>query len=216
MAVVAQATQKDFLDNFTDFFTTNSRDFFKTCHQFFFWNKYLTGVETSAVKSGLSTFSTLFDSFSILDMMGNFNAIRNHFLGKEIKDVTLLASDTANSVCESVIWFKGAAGVLNVGAVASSWLTSGSGATLMYSFGKRTIQEIKDLKNLHLTQNEKSTKLWDVAKNVGLFAIGVLLFTNGWLGWALNLTLLTMFSAVTIVSSFATHLIKNTRTVEFS
>ncbi len=216
MSAVANV-QKDFLDVTTSYFTcAKPREFFKTIHQLFFWNKYLTGKETSAVSLALSSFCKVFDAFNILDLMDNLNNLRNHLSGKDVKDVSLLMSDTVNSACETTTWLSATTGIISLSATALRWTKVGSGATLMYSFAKNSISEIKDFINKPLSNDEKNIKLFSIAKNVSLFAIGVLLVISGLLLAPLKISLLTVFGGVTIICDFAKYIFENNQDIKLS
>lgn len=202
--------QKDFLDIASNYFVNvKPREFFKTIHQMVFWNKYLTGKEAQSLTTGIKTFMGVFDAFNILDVMDNVNNLRNHMLGKDVKDLSLLVSDTVNSVCETTTWLAITTGIISLSANTLSWVMSGSGITLMFSFAKNTVKEIKDLIKRPLTKDEKNIKMFTIAKNIALFAIGVILFACGWFGYPLRISLLTFLGSVTIISNFAIHLIEN-------
>lgn len=214
MGAVAIA-QKDFVDNLTIYFTTEKpREFFKSIHQLFFWNKYLTGNEGSVFKAGLASFSKVFDAFNLLDLVDNVNNIRNHFLGKKVQDISLLVSDTLNSFFETTTWLSATTGIISLSSKALSYSMAGSGVTLMYSFAKYTVQDIKELINKPFTKDEKKIKLLSIAKDVSLFAIGVLLLLGG-LGYPLMVSLLTVFGGITVISNLACYMIEKSNKSHF-
>lgn len=215
-AVGAQSVQKkDLLDLTTSYFTTaKPREFFKSLNQVFFWNKYLTGKETFAIGAGLSIFPKIFDAFNVLDLIDNVNNLRNHLLGKDVKDLSLLVSDTINSACDTVSWFSVSAGIVSLSSLVLDFMMIGSGVTMMYSFARHSITSIKELINTALDKNEKNIKMFEVAKNISLFAIGLLVFISGWFGLPLMIPLVTVFGAVAVISNFAIYMIQNSKKMQ--
>ncbi|NGX33410.1 MAG: hypothetical protein K1060chlam4_01475, partial [Candidatus Anoxychlamydiales bacterium] len=197
--------KNDGIDIFIKYFSAAPRDLFRGLNNIFFGNKHLIGRETKAIGKGLKNFSRAADIFSISDLFASMNTIRNHFNKKKIaKDIPMLVSDTANSVAETTAWLSGT-GVLSLSAYASSLVTSMSGITLMISFSKRSYQSFSDLINLDMKapMDERSILQFNLVKNISFFAMGVLLFTSGWFGFALNIAALTIASTSAIISSFA-------------
>ncbi len=199
----------DVIDLFVKYFADAPRDLFRALNNIFFYNKQLIGKETKAISKGLKNFSRAADIFSIADFFTNLNTIRNHFNKKEIqKDMPILFSDTANSIAETTSWLS-STGVLSLSAYASSWITSVSGMTLIVSFSKRSIQNILELKKSHKNLNQRKILMLNLAKNISFFAIGIILFANGWFGFALNMAAITISSSAAIISSFASFCLKN-------
>jgi len=199
--------KEDFLDLTANFFTVHPRDFFNSIHQSFFWNKYLVGKQTTTINNGMKSSMRVFDAFNMLDLVGNLNNLKNHFLEKKIQDLPLLASDTANNFCESMTWLS-SCGIVALSASSLNWLMIGSGATLMFSFAKRSINEIKDLINKSLSKQDKNIKMLSIAKNIALFVIGFLLFITGWFKYPLMITSITLCSGITIIANLAIHIIE--------
>lgn len=205
------SNKNDFINLFFKYFTDTPRDLFRGLNNIFFANKHLIGRQTKAIGKGLKHFSNGADIFSIADLLNSCNDWRNHFNKKEIvKDVPMLVSDTANSVAESTAWLS-TTGVLSLSAYASSWVTSASGITLMISFLKRSVQSIQDLIHLEwkAPMDERSILQLKLVKNISFFAIGVILFTSGWFGFALNIAAITIASSSAIISSFASYYLEN-------
>ena len=96
----APAVKKGFMDTITDFFNKEPRELFKTLNSITVGNKHLTGIENASTKAGLDIFPKVFDSFNLLDFMGNVKDVKNHLNGKVVsKDVSLLASEDLISSC---------------------------------------------------------------------------------------------------------------------
>lgn len=206
---VAANVHKDFFDHATSYFTqAKPREFFKTLHHLFFWKGCFAGKETSAVKAALCACPKVFDAFNALDLMDNLNNLRNHILGKDVKDLSVLMADTVGSACDAACWFS-CVGIVSIGAAALDYLMIGSGAAMMYSFAKHSVQSIKDLRNQKLNNDEKKIKLLETAKNISLFAIGALLVVCGLLAVPLMINLLAFLGAVTVISNFAVYMIQN-------
>ncbi|NGX48760.1 MAG: hypothetical protein K940chlam5_00350 [Candidatus Anoxychlamydiales bacterium] len=205
--------KNDFINLFFKYFTDTPRDLFRGLNNIFFANKHLIGRETKAIGKGLKHFSNGADIFSIADLLGSFKDWRNHFNKEKIaEDIPMLVSDTANSVAETTAWLS-TTGVLSLSAYASSWVTSLSGATLMISFSKRSYQSFAELKEINKKEpgnvKKKKKVMFNLAKNISFFAIGVILFTSGWFGFALNIAALTIASTSAIISSFVAFYLKN-------
>ncbi|NGX44021.1 MAG: hypothetical protein K1060chlam3_00179 [Candidatus Anoxychlamydiales bacterium] len=203
----------DVIDIFIKYISDKPRDLFRGLNNIFFGNKHLIGRETKAIGKGLKNFSRAADIFSIADLFASMNTIRNHFNKKKsAEDIPMLVSDTANSVAESTAWLS-TTGILSLSAYASSWVTSMSGITLMISFSKRSYQSFSELKEINKKEPEnvkqKKKAMFNLVKNISFFAMGVLLFTSGWFGFALNIAALTIVSTSAIISSFATFYLEN-------
>lgn len=204
---------KDLPEIIVDFFNKSPREIFKTLNSLTVANKHRTGIENASTKAGLDIYPKLFDAFNLLDFMDNVKDVKNHLSGKVAsKDVTSLASDTVNSGAETTAWCS-SVGLVSLSAYTSSWVTSISGATLMFSFGKRILNNLSDLKKPEnkdaiKAKFERKNTLWNLAKNIALFAIGVILFTCGWFGYAMFTNLITIASTVTVVAAFKLYQLK--------
>lgn len=210
MPVALNIQKKDFLDHTSDFFTASPRDFWRAGHELFFWTKYLTGKDSSILKSGVAVFSKAFDSFNVVDLAGNLKSLRNHFNGKESKDISLLVSDTLNSGFETISWLAGS--VLSISSKILSFAMFGSGATLMYSSAKNVYNDINNLVKKPLNDADKNIKLLKIATDISLFAIGVLLVLGG-LGYSLITPLLSAFGLVILISNLAKYIIEHKQPV---
>ncbi|NGX28088.1 MAG: hypothetical protein K940chlam1_00263 [Candidatus Anoxychlamydiales bacterium] len=199
--------KKDFMDTVVDFFNKEQREIFKTFNSIFVGNKHLTGIDTASTKAGLDIFPKMFDAFNVLDFMANMKNVKNHLNGKVVsQDVASLTSDTVNSAAETTAWCS-SVGLLSLKAYTMSWVTSISGATLMFSFAKRIRDNISDLrkpenKDPIKAKSERKNTLWNLAKNIAIFAIGAILFTCGWFGFAMFTNLITIASSVTVIAAF--------------
>ncbi|NGX63557.1 MAG: hypothetical protein KR126chlam6_00969 [Candidatus Anoxychlamydiales bacterium] len=208
--------KQDFIDFTTNHFTKNPRETFKLINYSTFWIKHFQTTQNyfihqmSHVSSVLKSFPRVFDAFNLVDMMGNLNDVRNYFLGKKIftnlADQVNLFSDTVNSICETTAWAV-AVKAVTLTSYYMSWVTALSGATLMLSFSNRIFSNISDLKEAKKATEpeeikEKKINQLSLAKNVSLFAIGVILFANGWFAVPMNAAALAIFSLATVISEF--------------
>lgn len=209
VAVVKKGVFNDIFDVATSYFTqAKPREFFKFLHQLCFWNKYVTGKESAAIKASLLGLPKVFDAFNALDFMGNLNALRNHLMGKDVKDISIITADTVGSGCDTVCW-SSCFGIVALSSNILKWTMVGSGAAMMYSFTRHTVKAVDDLINKPLDKEGRKIKMWDIAKNVSLFAIGALTFISGWFAIPLMITALSVCGAVAVASNFAIHYIQN-------
>jgi hypothetical protein len=210
--VLPKEPSKDIFDILTEFVTTRPRDLFKAFNYLFFWNQFFTGKDSFFYKNSLSTLPKIFFAFDFVDFIENSNNLKNYLLGKNIeavKDPSLLIASTVESGCDAISWATSTTGLIAIGSYASSWITSIGGATLAYCFAKYTLEVIKDLKNKTLNNDERTILFYKLAKNISLFALGVIFFSIGWFSLSCFSTAIALFSTVTVVSELAIHLIKN-------
>jgi hypothetical protein len=199
---MSAVVQKSYIDHSIEYLAQTPSDFFNSIRNVLTFVKYATGKSTKGLTAAISTFGMSFDAFNTIYLVDNLNTFKNYMFGKKVKDISILFSDLLNNVCE-VVALSVTAGIIP--SYALNWFMSGSGATLMYSSGKRVFNEITD--NKPLNNNEEKIKMLSIAKNVALFAMGIILFATGWFGCALNVFLLTVFGSVTVISGLASHII---------
>lgn len=206
----AVAIKKDPIDLSVNYFTNaKPREFFKGLHQIFFWNKHITGKDAVAFKTALAAFSKVFDAFNFLDLMDNLNNLRNYFFKKDVKDLSLLLSDTANSAAETTLWLSATTGIVSLSVKAISYTSLISGATLMFSFVKYAYNDITELLSKPLNNDQKNVKMLCIAKDIALFAIGALVFISCF-GLPLMVPMLATCGAITVISNYAIYMIENT------
>ncbi len=209
MAASVQDSQQDNFDVFVNFTQQDTRNFFKTIHHFGLdWVNFFSKSENVGIKNGLKSFSSAFEAFNMLDLVQNLNTFRHHVFGAAKERIWLVASDLTNNICETINWID-AAKIVTLSAGVSDLVSIGSGLTLAYSFARRSLDTIRDIRHLDVNDtSQKKIKFLDLAKNIALFAIGVLVFTSTFFAFTVVAPTMLLLSTTALVSTIAKLYIK--------
>jgi len=207
--------KRDVIGKITHYFTHKEpRELSNFVAKNIYWNNYFKNTKFEKFLMKIPCSAKLLPgipfialNFSCLDLLANGSELIRYSFGKAIDENTfVLLSDTLNSFCETEIYVE-TLKIMTVSAYALSWLNTLLGATLMFSFLIRSYQEL--IARDKSKGNERIVHLWSLAKNVSLFAVGVILFNCSVFGFSMMPNLLTLFATVAAFSKFTAYMIQD-------